>query len=49
MYFHINALHGLTFEQLEDGTDVVFGLEQGKKGPQATTVQRPPAVAVKVL
>lgn len=49
VYFHANALHGLTFEQLEDGTEVVFGLEQGKKGPQATTVQRPPAIAVKAL
>lgn len=31
VYFQTNALHGLTFEQLEDGTEVVFGLEQGKK------------------
>ena len=49
VYFHANALHGLTFERLEDGTEVAFGLEEGEKGPQATTVQRPPAVAVKVL
>lgn len=44
VYFHINALQGLAFEQLEDGTEVVFGLEQGKKGPQATVVTLPPAV-----
>lgn len=49
VYFHANALRGLDFEQLEDGTEVVFGLEDGKKGPQATTVQRPPAVAAKTL
>ena len=44
VYFHANALQGLTFEQLEDGTEVVFGFEQGKKGPQATVVARPPVV-----
>ena len=49
VYFHMNALQGLAFQQLEDGTDVVFAIEPGQKGPQATTVQRPPAVAVKVL
>lgn len=49
VYFHANALHSLTFEQLEDGTEVVFGVEQGKKGPQATTVQPPPAVATKAF
>ena len=42
VYFHKNALHGLTFEDLEDGTEVVFNLEDGKKGPQATTVAPPP-------
>jgi CspA family cold shock protein len=49
VYFHANALQGLNFEELEDGTEVVFGLEEGKKGPQATAVRRPPAVAVKAL
>jgi CspA family cold shock protein len=48
VYFHANALQGLTFEALEDGTDVVFGLEQGDKGPQATVVTLPPPIA-KVL
>ncbi len=43
-----NALQGLTFEQLEDGTDVVFGLEEGDKGPQATVVMLPQPIAVKV-
>ncbi len=48
VYFHANALQGLTFEQLEDGTDVVFGLEEGDKGPQATVVTLPQPIAVKV-
>ncbi len=48
VYFHANALQGLTFEALEDGTDVAFGLEQGDKGPQATVVTPPPPIA-KVL
>lgn len=44
VYFHANALQGLTFEELEDGTEVVFGLEQGDKGPQATVVALPPPI-----
>ena len=41
MYFHKHALQGLTFEELSDGTDVAFNLEEGEKGPQASTVHRP--------
>ena len=48
VYFHANALQGLTFKKLEDGTEVVFGLEQGDKGPQATVVTFLPPIA-KVL
>lgn len=44
VYFHKHALHGLKFEKLEDGTDVVFNVEEGEKGLQATTVNPPPAV-----
>lgn len=47
VYFHANALQGFAFEQLEDGTEVVFGLEEGKKGPQATVVSLPPTMASK--
>ncbi|MBH0197551.1 MAG: HPF/RaiA family ribosome-associated protein [Nitrospira sp.] len=47
VYFHANALQGLAFERLDDGTDVVFGIEEGKKGPQATVVSLPPATASK--
>lgn len=45
VYFHANALQGFAFERLDDGTEVVFGLEEGKKGPQATVVSLPPSMA----
>ncbi|MBM4121248.1 MAG: hypothetical protein FJ249_01470 [Nitrospira sp.] len=45
VYFHKNALHGLKFEELEDGLEVAFNVEAGEKGPQATTVNPVPAVA----
>ena len=45
VYFHANALQGLTFKILEDGTEVVFSLEEGDKGPQATVVRLPPPIA----
>ena len=44
VYFHKHALQGLTFEKLNDGTDVVFNLEEGEKGPQASTVHRPSSI-----
>jgi CspA family cold shock protein len=47
VYFHANALQGLAFEGLDDGTEVVFGIEQGKKGPQATVVSLPSPIALK--
>jgi cold shock CspA family protein/ribosome-associated translation inhibitor RaiA len=42
VYFHRNAVHGLKFEELEDGMEVAFNVEAGEKGPQATTVNPPP-------
>jgi cold shock CspA family protein/ribosome-associated translation inhibitor RaiA len=39
VYFHRNAVQGLTFDKLEDGTEVTFNLEEGEKGPQATVVK----------
>ncbi len=48
VYFHANALQGLTFDRLEDGTEVLFSQEQGDKGPQATVVTLSPPIA-KVL
>jgi len=44
VYFHRNAVHGLTFEELTDGQDVAFNSEAGDKGPQATTVEPIPVV-----
>jgi len=42
VYFHRNAVHGLTYETLEDGTEVTFNVEEGDNGPQATTVNPVP-------
>jgi cold shock CspA family protein/ribosome-associated translation inhibitor RaiA len=44
VYFHKNALQGLTFRDLEDGTEVVFDVEEGRQGPQATVVCALPVV-----
>ena len=41
VYFHKHALQDLTFGELTDGTEVAFNIEDGEKGPQATTVHRP--------
>jgi cold shock CspA family protein/ribosome-associated translation inhibitor RaiA len=45
VYFHRNAVRGLTFGELEDGTEVTFNVEEGEKGPQATVVK--PVTAVR--
>jgi cold shock CspA family protein/ribosome-associated translation inhibitor RaiA len=42
VYFHRHAVHGFTFEALEDGTEVAFNVEEGEQGPQATTVNPVP-------
>lgn len=44
VYFHKNALHDISFDELEDGTEVVFNMEEGQKGPQATTVNPVPVI-----
>lgn len=44
IYFHKNAVHGMKFEELTDGMEVVFNVEDGKKGPQATAVNPIPLV-----
>lgn len=40
VYFHENALVDLDYDELEVGTEVRFAEEEGKKGPQASTVAR---------
>lgn len=44
VYFHRNALHDMTFEDLQDGMEVAFNVEEGEKGLQATTVNPVPAI-----
>jgi len=46
VYFHKHALRGITFEELNDGTDVAFNIEEGEKGPQASTVHRPSPIVL---
>jgi len=42
VYFHKHALKGLSFNELEDGMEVRFNAEVGRKGLQATAVQSIP-------
>jgi len=44
VYFHQNALQGLTFDELDDGMEVTLNIEEGKEGPQATTVRPVPVI-----
>lgn len=44
VYFHRNAVHDLSFEEIEDGMDVSLNVEAGENGPQATTVNRVPSI-----
>jgi len=44
VYFHRHAVHGMTFEDLEDGTEVAFNAEPGDKGLQATIVNPIPVI-----
>ncbi len=46
VYFHKNALKGLSFKDLEDGTEVLFNTETGRKGVQATAVHPLPVAKV---
>src|SRR5262245_42815813 len=41
VYFHHDALHGVTFSELQVGLAVQFDIEQGEKGPQAARVYLP--------
>ncbi len=38
IYFHRNSVLGASFDRLEIGAEVRFAVEQGEKGPQASTV-----------
>lgn len=40
VFFHANALQGISFEELSEGDEVTFDVEQTEKGPNATNVAR---------
>ena len=40
IFFHMNALVGVTFEELREGDTVSFEKETGEKGDNAVNVQR---------
>jgi len=39
LFFHVSALDGVTFEQLQEGQPVSFEEGQGPKGPRAENVR----------
>ena len=40
LFFHQDALSGVTFEELKEGDAVTFEIVQGEKGPAAKNVAR---------
>lgn len=38
IYFHRNSVHGMAFEELEEGSRVEFEVEEGEEGSQASRV-----------
>lgn len=36
VYFHANSVHGIAFEELEEGMAMDLAIEAGEKGPQAS-------------
>lgn len=40
LFFHSKSLSGVTFEELNEGDEVSFEVEESPKGPNATNVQR---------
>jgi CspA family cold shock protein len=39
LFFHVSALQGVTFEELQEGQMVEYEIGEGRKGPCATSVQ----------
>ena len=39
LFFHSNSLEGVTFDELEVGTEVAFEVVNGDKGPAAENVK----------
>lgn len=40
LFFHSNNLVGVQFNELQEGDEVTFEVEQSEKGPNAVNVQR---------
>lgn len=40
LFFHSKALIGVTFDELQEGDNVTFDIEESPKGPNAVNVQR---------
>jgi CspA family cold shock protein len=40
LFFHSNALQGVSFDELNEGDAVQFEIEEGPKGPSAVNVSR---------
>lgn len=40
LFFHSNALQGVSFDELNEGDAVQFEIEDGPKGPSAVNVSR---------
>lgn len=40
LFFHSNDLQGASFDELKEGDEVNFEMQEGPKGPQATNVSR---------
>lgn len=40
LFFHSNDLQGVEFNDLKEGDEVTFEIEEGEKGPAAVNVSR---------
>jgi len=40
LFFHGSSLVGVTFDEIKEGDNVTFEIEQSEKGPSATGVKR---------
>ena len=40
LFFHSKSLVGVTFDELAEGDNVTFDVEESQKGPNAVNVQR---------
>lgn len=40
LFFHMNSLVGVSFDELREGDAVTFDMEDGQKGPSAINVKR---------